>query len=634
MLDVLVNCFVAYEGPDGNFVTDRWKILHHYATTWMPLDVLGSFPFDWCADFPPAVLRSRHSGDSEGSELSVLTRTARLTRLTRLLKLLRLLRLVRLAKVHFMLRGSSTTYDDGLPAFVHLFGTIFRYLFGFALFAHVVACVEFFLAYVIWPGGWVEEWLPGSVAGDREGNTWVFQTYLLPTYGSTLYVPRNEEEDTRYLEMCQLYSAAIFHAVGQLVGLHTGLASPQVAPEFWVSTIVTVAGTAIYAAFLGVIAASLQERYASARAHRTTMNKVVQFVDHAKLNDELAKKLRLYFTASNPSGSSLKDDEEEMFARVSPALRRDLKLHLYEPAIKALRVRGDLAGSVADRLQRAFHLFGDILIREGQAQRADLHIIVSGQVKLWTAVRAARKGDDRGSTASSMAKSSKSSKWSGSGSGEENKKYLKSVVAKKDDVAIFGEMSLLNNQPPACNIEVDLFCEGFLLAVSDFDALCAEGARFRDHLKRLQRARMAELETLKNRDSFVAKTQEMQDQLAASNQRKLGTEREFIVQKFVQKKSVRLAQALLKASSSDRIEASASECDNSRRSSETAGDTSTRLSQAGTSKGSGATESSSRQLSRQQDPSTERAPAGAEDEVSGPTLQDPKWKSFLRSGHI
>jgi hypothetical protein len=111
-------------------------------------------------------------------------------------------------------------------------------------------------------------------------------------------------------------------------------------------------------------------------------------------------------------------------------------------------------------------------------------------------------------------------------------------------------------------------------------------------------------------------------------------QREFIVQKFVQKKSVRLAQALLKASSSDRIEASASECDNSRRSSETAGDTSTRLSQAGTSKGSGATESSSRQLSRQRDPSTERAPAGAEDEVSGPTLQDPKWKSFLRSGHI
>lgn len=99
-------------------------------------------------------------------------------------------------------------------------------------------------------GGWIEDWLPSRKGEDaREGHTWVFESYLLPTYGSTLVLPPTAEgvPTRRWLELVQLYSAAVFHAVGQLVGMHVGLSSPQTAPEFWVSTIVMVAGTVLAA---------------------------------------------------------------------------------------------------------------------------------------------------------------------------------------------------------------------------------------------------------------------------------------------------------------------------------------------------------------------------------------------------
>ena len=69
-------------------------------------------------------------------------------------------------------------------------------------------------------------------------------------------------EPLQALELAQLYAASIFHAVGQLVGMHVGVTAPRSVPEFWLSTLVITAGTAIHAAFLGVIAATLQERCA------------------------------------------------------------------------------------------------------------------------------------------------------------------------------------------------------------------------------------------------------------------------------------------------------------------------------------------------------------------------------------
>ena len=341
LIDLLLQCGLAYDGPDGKLVTNRLEILQHYTKSWMLIDALGSFPFDWCVDggFPPAALLGGGVDEAgEGSELSRLARAARLTRLSRLLKLLRLLRLFRLTRISYM-HSRSTDYSEGLMAFFSSFLTILRYVLAFGLLAHVLACIEFFAARELWPHGWIDEWPYDRLDGDEldDGRTWVFAPYLLPTYGAALRLDADDPDTPRrrWLELAQLYSAAIFHAVGQLVGVHEGLSPPRTVPEFWLTTIVMMVGTSIYAAFLGVIAASLQERYTTRRAYRTTMTQVAQFVRHRNVPQELGRKLLLYFNACNPHEHEVHDGE--ILERLSPMLRKELRAHLARAAIDVLR---------------------------------------------------------------------------------------------------------------------------------------------------------------------------------------------------------------------------------------------------------------------------------------------------------
>ena len=44
-IDVIINCFTAYFDSEDNLVTDQKKILIHYATGWMLLDIIACIPF-------------------------------------------------------------------------------------------------------------------------------------------------------------------------------------------------------------------------------------------------------------------------------------------------------------------------------------------------------------------------------------------------------------------------------------------------------------------------------------------------------------------------------------------------------------------------------------------------------------
>ena len=45
--DFCVNCFMAYYDDENHLITDRRKIICAYAKSWMIMDLVACFPFDF-----------------------------------------------------------------------------------------------------------------------------------------------------------------------------------------------------------------------------------------------------------------------------------------------------------------------------------------------------------------------------------------------------------------------------------------------------------------------------------------------------------------------------------------------------------------------------------------------------------
>lgn len=494
MFDVALNFFVAFDGQD-RLITEHSLIARHYASTWFCVDLLGSFPFDWCTPGGPPWSAVPSNSNEEGSELSRLARTTRFSKLTRLLKLLKLLRLVRLTRVNY-LTSRSSTHREGIQALTASFTTALRYLGAFFIITHVFACIQFFFAHSIWPGSWVADWI---ASGTREGTTWVFEPYLVPSYSYTLEQDEDDlDRQLQFLELCQLYSGSMFHATGQLIGMHVGITNPRSVPEFWMSIITLLAGATIYAGFLGIIASAMQERYAARRAYRAKMTDVVDFIREHRLPDPLPTQLFLHYSRIYPHERLVQEDQ--IFSEVSPALRQELKLRCYQKAISALNLPADreMKRFLADRLTRCVYGKGDKLMEGGQLNRLGMHIILRGSVELYQ---------------------------------EPSHKFLMGLdwdwIEKHHYVC--GEMSLLRNAPATATVKVVIYAEGFRLAREAFQEMLTVYPKFEESLKELADSRQGKLQEMIGRsheeaEALHAKT----DAMGATGQERMQRkERDF-----------------------------------------------------------------------------------------------------------
>ena len=77
-----------YVGPEERLVTGRRAILRNYARRWLTLDLIASFPFDWCvySGFPPLEPSGAAALDAPLDQ----RHTHRLFKVLKLVKLLRL----------------------------------------------------------------------------------------------------------------------------------------------------------------------------------------------------------------------------------------------------------------------------------------------------------------------------------------------------------------------------------------------------------------------------------------------------------------------------------------------------------------------------------------------------------------
>ena len=90
-LDIIVNLISAYIDTEGNVVTSRKKIILSYAKSWMALDVLACFPFDF-------IENDQSEYDSSNGKYNSMLRFLRLPRLYRIVRLSRLLKILKHAK--------------------------------------------------------------------------------------------------------------------------------------------------------------------------------------------------------------------------------------------------------------------------------------------------------------------------------------------------------------------------------------------------------------------------------------------------------------------------------------------------------------------------------------------------------
>ena len=79
MFDILLNLRTAYDKEDGTYELDPVKIRSRYMSSWFPIDLMASIPFD------------RLFGDGEQTLALSLAKTPRLLRITRLLKKLEMI---------------------------------------------------------------------------------------------------------------------------------------------------------------------------------------------------------------------------------------------------------------------------------------------------------------------------------------------------------------------------------------------------------------------------------------------------------------------------------------------------------------------------------------------------------------
>ena len=145
-LDFLINCLTAYYDDFDNLVSSVWKIVIHYAKSWMIIDIISFFPFNLFDSNPDS---SAHRNPNNLSKFLRIPRIYRILKVSRLLKML----------VHY----KNFELADKFQSCFSLKNSIMRLiksLLTIAVCLHIFACFWFFSAKIdqFGPDTWVSRY--------------------------------------------------------------------------------------------------------------------------------------------------------------------------------------------------------------------------------------------------------------------------------------------------------------------------------------------------------------------------------------------------------------------------------------------------------------------------------------------
>ena len=268
---------------EGRLIASTRAIFLHYARSWLALDLVASFPFDWLDGTfgfrPPPT--QEHSATSEMTEL---LRVLRLVRLLRLLRVARLFRYLGKWEAHSELRGrgkepssmrshtrrSATLYPlpphrqvahtlEPIPGSAPLLShtprmsppprarartvqwlnmnvlRLLKLFVALLLFSHWNGCMQYFLA--TFDTTTVPNGGPNNTTTVRmHEETWVVRAAIDP--------------ETEPLALMR-WSWSFYQAMTQLLAISVGIVDPRRPAELWVNLISILCGAALYAIFVG-----------------------------------------------------------------------------------------------------------------------------------------------------------------------------------------------------------------------------------------------------------------------------------------------------------------------------------------------------------------------------------------------
>ena len=148
MTDIVVTLNLAYTDEDGKTVNNRFKIFYHYLKSWLIIDIIGIFPFQFLDNSNTDETTNDVGGYNDFVKMLRLPRLYRLMKLTRLYKILnRREGLNILISIQNILKLKSS------------FVKIIKFLFMVIVFVHLMGCFWHFEAKLqnFEPKTWVYE---------------------------------------------------------------------------------------------------------------------------------------------------------------------------------------------------------------------------------------------------------------------------------------------------------------------------------------------------------------------------------------------------------------------------------------------------------------------------------------------
>jgi len=334
ILDVFINFFCAYQGANGEYVTDHKMIIMHYARTWMLLDIVASIPFYQFLDA---------DSDAQLNRLGKIARLPKLVRLIRMLRLLKLLRVMKLVRL-FNAWEQYNWLDVGIAR-------MFKVVFGIFMVTHLIGCFWYFVA---WGG-----------QDNLDPDSWVYRHGI-----------QDAPAGTKYL-------AAVYWSFSTLTTVGFGDISAKTNAERIFSIVCMVVGVSWYAFIISTIS-SIIHMFDRRNAELKRKQRIIlQFMKETKVPPSLRRRILQYFdyvTTQPLEGDS--KEMESVLSMLSNQLRTEVTLHVHRELIPRIpflsnKTRQFKAACVALLKPLRFRA-GDYISTRGQ-HAEEMYFLLSGR---------------------------------------------------------------------------------------------------------------------------------------------------------------------------------------------------------------------------------------------------------------
>ena len=339
ILDVGLNYVTGYTSNDrSRVVLEPRRVAWHYTTTWMPLDVIASVPFDLI-----------FVADDEGSSGGAY-RGAKFVRVAKLLRLVKLFRMLRLNRIlHRLERRLSIKY--GL-------WQVIKFAFAVACLAHWQACA-WFLLHVLENRGdggitWVE------ALADGQGGT---SLDLKPRFAQ--------------------YVTCVYWSITTMTTIGYGDVVPSNRDERLFTVCAELAGSCVFLYGLTQVTQLIANFNVADVEFQRLMDQANEYFEFRNIPLPLRVKVREFFHYKR--AGSLFHAEDELLSHLSDDIRVEVQLWSMRDVLNAvpfLREADErFVKLIVERLVRKVYAPREIVVRQGDVGH-EMYFVAHGEVEV------------------------------------------------------------------------------------------------------------------------------------------------------------------------------------------------------------------------------------------------------------